>query len=129
TAKDLSGTARNIVPSGRHGGVPAPPKADVQAKMYDALTPRFGNVTNADLLSDFKCEKLGKAGTPGPVRVEKVPRKGVRIVRDRFNVPHIYGKTHDDVVWASGWVLQEDRGLLLAEARYPARLAALDAPG
>jgi acyl-homoserine lactone acylase PvdQ len=128
-AKDYSGTALNIIPSGQYGGVPAPPKADVQAKMYDALTPLFDKVSDSDLTKDFKSEKLGKAGTPGPVKVEKVPRKGVRIVRDRFNVPHIYGKTHDDVVWGSGWVLQEDRGLLLAEARYPARLAALDAPG
>jgi acyl-homoserine lactone acylase PvdQ len=129
TAKDFSGTARNIIPSGEFGGFPIPPKADVQAKMYDALTPLFDKVTNADLVKDFKSEKLGKAGTPGPVKVEKVPRKGVRIVRDRFNVPHVYGKTHDDVVWAAGWILEEDRGLLLAEGRYPARMAALDAPG
>src|SRR3954463_3403750 len=128
-AKVFSGPPRNIIPSGQYGGVPAPPKADVQAKMYDALTPLFDKVTNADLNKDFKSEKLGKAGTPGPAKVEKVPRKGVRIVRDKFNVPHIYGKTHNDVVWAAGWILQEDRGLLLAEARYPARLAALDAPG
>src|SRR5881227_693539 len=129
TAKDFSGTARNIIPSGQYGSLPVQPKADVQAKMYDALTPLFDKVKAADLTKDFKSEKLGKAGTPGPAKVEKVPRKGVRIVRDRFNVPHVYGKTHDDVVWAAGWILQEDRGLLLAEARYPARLAALDAPG
>src|SRR3954447_24710330 len=129
TAKDYSGTARNIIPSGEFGTFPIPPKADVQAKMYDALTPLFDKVTNADLNKDFKSEKLGKAGTPGPAKVEKVPRKGVRIVRDRFDVPHVYGKTHDDVVWAAGWILQEDRGLLLAQGRYPARFAALDAPG
>jgi hypothetical protein len=129
TAKDYSGTARNVIPSGQYGGVPPQPGADVQAKMYDALTPLSDKVTDAALNKDFKSEKLGAPGTPGPSKVEKVPRKGVRLVRDRFNVPHIYGKTHDDVVWASGWVLQEDRGLLLAEARYPARLAALDAPG
>jgi len=128
-AKDFSGTARNIIPSGQFGAFPPPANADRQAKMYDALTPLFDKVTNADLVKDFKSEKLGKAGTPGPVKVEKVPHKGVRIVRDRFNVPHVYGKTHDDVVWAAGWILQEDRGLLLAEARDPARLAALDAPG
>src|SRR3954465_11343694 len=127
-AKDYSGTARNIIPSGQYGGLPTA-TADQQAKMYDALTPLFDKVTNAALNTDFKSEKLGKAGTPGPAKVEKVPRKGVRIVRDKFNVPHIYGKTHNDVVWAAGWILQEDRGLLLAEARYPARLAALDAPG
>jgi acyl-homoserine lactone acylase PvdQ len=57
-----------------------------------------------------------------------VPRKGVTILRDKFNVPHITGKTHDDVTWAMGWVTEEDRGLLLAQARYPARLAAIDAP-
>jgi acyl-homoserine lactone acylase PvdQ len=127
-AKDFSGTARNIIPSGQYGGVPVP-GSDDQAQMYDALTPLFDKVTNADLLRDFKSEKLGKAGTPGPAKVEKVPRKGVRIVRDRFNVPHVYGKTHDDVVWAAGWILEEDRGLLLAQARYAARFAALDAPG
>src|ERR671919_2033054 len=129
SAKDFSGTALNIIPSGQFGAFPLPAKADVQAKMYDALTPLFDKVTNADLKKDFKSEKLGKKGTPGPVKVEKVPRKGVRIVRDRFNVPHVYGRTHDDVVWAAGWILQEDRGLLLGEARYPARFAALDAPG
>src|SRR3954452_24402252 len=127
-AKDYSGTARNIIPSGQYGGVPTA-KADQQAKMYDALTPLFDKVTNAALNTDFKSEKLGKAGTPGPATVEKVPRKGVRIVRDKFDVPHVYGKTHDDVVWATGWILQEDRGLLLAQGRYPARFAALDAPG
>ena len=128
TAKDYSSTALNVIPSGQFGGVPTS-KADVQAKMYDALTPLFDKVTNTDLKKDFKSEKLGKKGTPGPVKVEKVTRKGVRIVRDRFNVPHVYGKTHDDVVFAAGWILQEDRGLLLAQARYAARFAAVDAPG
>ena len=50
------------------------------------------------------------------------------IVRDRYHVPHITGRKRDDVTWAMGWVLQEDRGLLLAQARYAARLAAIDAP-
>ena len=36
---------------------------------------------------------------------EPVPHKGVRIFRDRFNVPHIYGKTNDDVTWGAGWAL------------------------
>ena len=34
-AKDYSGTALNIIPSGQYGAVPPPPKADRQAKMYD----------------------------------------------------------------------------------------------
>ena len=35
--------------------------------------------------------------------------KGVRIMRDNFNVPHIYGKTNDDVTWGAGWALAHDR--------------------
>ena len=53
----------------------------------------------------------------------------MRIVRDRFNVPHIYGRTNDDVTWGAGWVLAQDRELLLEQARYNARVAVVDAPG
>jgi acyl-homoserine lactone acylase PvdQ len=127
SARDYSGTALNIVPSGQWGGLPIPANADQQARMYDALTPLFDNVTDTDLQRTFKSAKLGDA--PGPTRTESVPRKGVRIVRDAFNVPHIRGRNHDDVTWAMGWVLQQDRGLLLAQGRGPGRLAALDAPG
>ena len=126
-ARDYSGTALNIVPSGQWGGVPVPAEADSQARMYDALTPLRDQVTPQDLTTTFKSAKLGDA--PAPTRAESVPRRGVRIVRDRFNVPHIRGQSRDDVVWAMGWVLQQDRGLLLAQGRNPGRLAALDTPG
>jgi acyl-homoserine lactone acylase PvdQ len=127
SADDFAGTALNIIPSGQYGGVPIPPGADEQAKMYDSLTPLFDKVTAADLLTAFKSERFG-VDTSGPGRVEAVPRSGVTIVRDRFNVPHITGKTRDDVTWATGWITAEDRALLLAQGRYPARLAAIDAP-
>jgi acyl-homoserine lactone acylase PvdQ len=128
-AKDYAGTALNIIPSGQPGGVPVPPGADQQALMYDGLTPLFNQVTAPDLTKYFKSEALGAPGSPGPTRVEKTPRKGLSIVRDAFDVPHITGKTRDDVIWGAGWVLEEDRALLLAQGRYPARMAALDAPG
>ena len=95
--------------------------------MYDALTPLFDQVTAADLQTKFKSANFG-VGEDGPGTVEPVPRPGVTIVRDRFNVPHITGQTRDDVTWAMGWILAEDRGLLLAQARDAARLAAIDAP-
>ena len=50
-------------------------------------------------------------------------------MRDADRVPHIFGKTHDDVTVGAGWVLAEDRGLLLEQARYNARVAAIGAPG
>src|SRR3954454_12253537 len=128
-AKDYAPDALNIIPSGQYGGVPVPAAADQQALMYDGLTPLFDQVTAPDLTKYFKSEALGAAGSPEPTRTEATPRKGVTLIRDAFNVPHITGKTRDDVTWAAGWVLQEDRGLLLAQGRYPARMAALDAPG
>jgi acyl-homoserine lactone acylase PvdQ len=127
-ATDYASTALNIVPSGQYGAVPPPPAADTQAKMYDGLTPLFDDVTNGDLTTYFKSEALG-VGSDGPGVPESVPRAGVTIVRDKYNVPHVTGATHDDGVWAAGWVQAEDRGLLLQQARYNARVAAIDAPG
>src|SRR3954469_20753518 len=128
SAADYSGTALNIIPSGQYGGLPVPPTADVQAKMYDALTPLGSQVTTGDLLADFKSEKFG-ASDSCPCKTEAVPRPGVKIMRDKFNVPHITGRNREDLDWAAGWVTEEDRGLLLEQGRYAARFAALDAPG
>ena len=127
-ARTTRDTALNIIPSGQYGGVPLDPGADAQALMYDGLTPLFDQVTDADLTTYFKSERFG-VDTDGPGTIEPVPRPGVTIERDRFNVPHVTGATHDDGVWAAGWIAAEDRGLLLEQARYNARVAAIDAPG
>ena len=126
-AKDFASTALNIIPSGEWGDVPVPKHADSQARMYDALTPLGGHVTTRDLFKDFKSERLTDKGQ-GHLRTER-PIKGVRIVRDKFNVPHIFAKSRDLLTWAEGWVVAEDRHLLLDEARGDARIAALDVPG
>ena len=125
--RDYARTALNIIPSGQYGGLPLDPQADRQARMYDGLTPLFDDVDRGDLFRYFKSERLGTRGQ-GPLRTER-PRRGVRIVRDAFNVPHIYGRTNDDVTFGAGWVMAQDRALLLEQARYNARVAAIDAPG
>jgi acyl-homoserine lactone acylase PvdQ len=96
--------------------------------MYNALTALFNHVTSADLLTDFKPDKLGSSAV-GPFTTESVPHPGVTIRRDPYDVPQIIGKTRDDVTWGAGWVMAEDRGLLLQEARYDSLVAAVDAPG
>ena len=126
--RDYAATARNIIPSGQYGAVPPPAGADTQAKMYDALTPLFDKVTNGALSTDFKSEVFG-VGSDGPGKAESVPRRGVTIVRDRFNVPHVRSKTYDGGIWAAGWIAAEDRGLLLQQARFNSRVAIVDAPG
>ena len=125
---DYAQTAYAIMPSGQYGSVPPPVQAADQAKMYDGLTPLFGNVTENDLPKYFTSEALGTAGQ-GRVTTEPAPRPGVRIVRDAMHIPHVYGTTDDDVMFGAGWVEAEDRGLLLEQARYNARVAAVDAPG
>jgi acyl-homoserine lactone acylase PvdQ len=125
--RDFASTALNIIPSGQYGTVPPTPKSDDQARMYDGLTPLFDDVTNRDLRRYFKSEKLGVKGQ-GRMRRERVPRRGVRILRDKHNVPHIRGRTNDDVTWGAGWAVAHDRELLLEQARFNARVAVLDVP-
>ena len=127
-AKDYAATALNIIPSGQYGALGNPAGFDTQAKMYDGLTPLFDQVTPADLTTYFKSERFG-VDNATPSTVEAVPRAGVTIERDSYNVPHVTGATHDDGVWAAGWIAAEDRGLLLQQARYNALVAAIDAPG
>ncbi len=126
--RDDAATALNIIPSGEPGGFPFPAGASTQAQMYNALTPLSGHVTTADLFTDFKSEKFG-VSSDGPGTLEPVPYPGVTIIRDRFDVPHVTATTHDGGVWAAGWIVAQDRGLLLSQARYDSLVAAIDAPG
>jgi acyl-homoserine lactone acylase PvdQ len=123
-AKDFATTALNVLPSGQYG-TPGPDAAR-QAQLYNALTPRFDNVTDADLPNFFKSEALEPTTV---VRTETIPgRPGVEIRRDNFNVPHVYGQTDADVVFGAGFVAAEDRNLLFNQARYNGLTAAIDAP-
>ena len=126
--RDYAPHARNIIPSGQYGGVPPVAQADRQARMYDALTPLFDKVTPTHLRP---CSSPSGSAPRARDRSrrERAPHKGLRILRDRFNVPHIYGRTNDDVTWGAGWALAHDRELLLEQARYNARVAVVDAPG
>src|SRR5580765_6104529 len=127
--EDYAAYARDIIPSGQFGGVPAPTGADTQATMYDALTPRFDQVRPSDLLSDFHSEVFGVGGDGPAHRETGIPMQGVTIVRDRYDVPHVRAATYAKGIWAAGWIAAEDRGLLLQQARDNSRVAIIDAPG
>ena len=99
-----------------------------QARMYDALTPLFDDVKPATSRATSSPRSSAPKGQ-GRLRASASRAAGVRILRDRFNVPHIYGSTNDDVTWGAGWALAHDRELLLEQARYNARVAVIDAPG
>jgi acyl-homoserine lactone acylase PvdQ len=124
---DFSGSAFQILAPGEFGSVPATQNSTDQGMLYDALTPLQGNVTPADLNRFYLSEKFGVHGPV--VRTENTGRPGLRILRDRNDIPHIYGRTRDDVMFGSGWVAAEDRGLLLGFGIGPAYAAAVDIPG
>jgi acyl-homoserine lactone acylase PvdQ len=123
---DYASVALSILPPGENGSVAFNANTSDQTKLYDALTPLQGNVTNADLQKYFKPETLGLGGLKA-VRTEKLGRATIQ--RDRFGVPHVTGTTQADVEYGAGYATAEDRGLLLGLIRGPARVAAIDAPG
>jgi acyl-homoserine lactone acylase PvdQ len=124
---DYALVARDILPPGNYGGANFTANSTDQALLYDALTPLFDKVTAKDVTTNFKAEPLW-TGKEKAVRTER-PGRGVTIKRDSFDVPHVFGKTETDVFYGVGWAVAEDRGLLMELARYPGRLACLDAPG
>ena len=127
-ARDYADTARNVLSPGQAGGIPTTPNSTDQIPLYDGLTPLFGSVTAADLNRFYKPNAFGTRGQ-GPTQVEKTPNPRVRIVRDKWGVPHVSAKRREDVMYGAGFVAAEDGQLLLALARGPARLSVLDAPG
>ena len=92
-ARDYAQMARNIIPSGQYGSVADPRRsrpAGPDVRRPDAaLRPRTPKRPLP--LLQVRALRHRRAGAAAP---EPVPRPGLRIVRDRFHVPHITGRTH-----------------------------------
>ena len=127
TPKDHASQAWNVLPPGQAGGVVFTRNSTDQIALYEGLTRLRDRVTDADLRRYFKRETLG-LGNERAVRTER-PRKGLTITRDRWGVPHIKGRTAEDVAFGAGWATAADRQLIMELLRGPGRIAALDAPG
>jgi acyl-homoserine lactone acylase PvdQ len=122
---DFGGTIRNVLPPGQSGAVPAVPNSTDQISLYDGLTPLQGNVGPGAIARYFKSAAFDMPRGGKTVR----PRRGLRIRRDRYGVPHVHGRTRALVMFGAGWVTAQDRGLFIETVRGPARIAALDVPG
>ena len=140
-------TELNVIPHGqgepgvawasRAGMLPA----SAQALMYDRLTPLGRNVTDAVLAPSadgsgyFKSAKLLAADDPSLITDDTVTAQAgartltARIRRDAYGVPHVYSDTDDGVIFGAGYVMAEDRNLLLDLARGNGFAAAIDVPG
>jgi len=128
TLEDFSGGAYQILPPGAEGGENPGKYGTSQVKLYERLTPKAGNVTQELIEKDYLPEKFGVNAGGGVLRVEK-PEAGLEIVRDKQDIPHIYGATRGEAMFGSGWVAAKDRGLLLQLGLGPAYAAALSIPG
>jgi acyl-homoserine lactone acylase PvdQ len=126
TLPDYSGSAYQILAPGEYGGLPPTENSFDQGILYNELTPLQGNVTTEDLEKYYLSEKFG---VTGPVVRTESPKPGVEIKRDKNDIPHIFGATREDVMFGSGYVAAEDRGLLLALGLGPAFAAAIGVPG
>ncbi len=123
--KDYAAVALNVLPPGEAGD--SGPNSTDQLALYDGLTPLWNAVSPSNLRKYFKPETFGLEGKAQ--RVEDTGRKGLKIVRDKWGVAHITGKTRADVMFGSGWITAQDRNLLMQLVRGPSRIAALDVPG
>ncbi len=123
---DYSGPAFQILAPGDYGGLPPNENSFDQGILYNELTPLMGNVTTADLEKYYLSEKFG---VTGPVVSTEEPEPGLVIQRDKNGIPHVFGQTRDEVMFGSGYIAAQDRGLILALGLGPAYAATLDIPG
>ena len=129
-AKDYAArdSAYSILIPGQSGNLPPDANSTDQAAMYNALTPTLGDVSAGDLRDTFKPNRFGTRGQ-GPTELERTTNDRVRIVVDRWGVPHITARHRSDVFFGVGWMIAKDRHLLLELARPLGRLTILDPPG
>ena len=99
-----------------------------RSRLYEKLTPKKGHITQETIEKDYLVEKFG-VNTGGGILREETPRAGLKIVRDKHDIPHVYGTTRGDVMFGSGWIAAKDRSLLLSLGLGPAYVAAVGAPG
>jgi acyl-homoserine lactone acylase PvdQ len=123
------GGFRNILPPGQgqtvNGAALAafqangtrPPNWIDQSDMYEDLVFATPGLASSEIDQYFKD---GTFGTQNPVRTYS-PRSGVTVVRDTFNVPHVYGATRSDVMFGAGYIGAEDRLFFMDVLRHAGR--------
>jgi len=126
--EDFSGPAFQILAPGQEGGLPQGPHSTDQGELYNKLTRFQGHVSQARIEEDYASEKFHEPKQVGDTE-EFTSDPGLEIWRDQYDIPHIFGAARSDVMYGSGWVAAQDRGLLLALGLGPAYVAALSVPG
>jgi acyl-homoserine lactone acylase PvdQ len=120
----------NVLPPGENGTDNAlqfglytslgqlPSNFDDQMPLYENLLYAAPTLTPSEIPDYFKDATFG-VQTQNIARVE-TPEPGVTIVRDQYDVPHIYGQTRADVMFGAGYAAAEDRLFLMDVLRHTA---------
>jgi acyl-homoserine lactone acylase PvdQ len=146
-ATAAAATELNVIPHGQQepgvawASSPGILPANTQALMYDRLTPLGRNVTDAVLAPSadgtgyFKSARLLAPEDPSLITDETITAQAgartltARIRRDAYGVPHVFSATDDGVIFGAGYVVAQDRNLLLDQARNNGIAGAIDLPG
>ena len=97
--------AQSVMPPGQSGFISGPCLAASQ-QGDSGDEPCDPHLTDQiPLFTEFQY-KSAMLGQPG---VESTPKAGVRIVRDPYGVPSVYGETEADMWWGMGYAIAQDR--------------------
>jgi acyl-homoserine lactone acylase PvdQ len=121
----------NVLPAGEAGNDTAtqlaqyeltgkpPPHFDDQAPLYQKLLYADPTLTDAQVPHYFKDATFGVK--PSDVISTETPEPGLKILRDKYDVPHIYGTTRAEVMFGAGYAVAEDRLFLMDVLRHVGR--------
>ena len=126
-----AGGFRNVLPAGEAGvdnvlqlaGFIAtkaiPPHYNDQLPLYENLVYADPTLTDAQVSNYYKDATFGVP--TGDVATTETPEPGVTILRDTWDVPHIYGDTRAELMFGTGWATAEDRLFLIDVLRHTGR--------
>ena len=90
-----------------------------QQPLYENLLYADPTLTDAQVPNYFKDATFGVR--PGDVQSTESPEPGLTILRDGYDVPHIYGDTRAELMYGAGYVAGEDRLFMIDVLRHYAR--------
>src|SRR5438105_3964569 len=95
-----------------------PPHFIDQLPMYENLVYAAPTLTDAQVPQYYKDATFGVQDQN--VASTESPEPGLTIVRDQYDVPHIYGQTRSEVMFGAGYAGAEDRLFLMDVLRHAA---------
>ncbi len=96
-----------------------PPHFADQLPLYANLVYADPTLTPAEVPSYYKDATFGVKDSD--VASTESPEPGLTIVRDQYDVPHIYGQTRPEAEFGAGYAAAEDRLFLIDVLRHVAR--------